>query len=802
MIHKSTTLKCLLLYLAFVIYGSLVPLEFQMLPFNQALKAFRNISYLNLGIHSRADWVANILLFIPLAFLFNGYLWSQHNSRKQVLGSLIVIALCLILSAGIEFIQLYFPQRTVSQNDIIAEGIGAIIGVFTWWFLGERFLLWLSQWREYHSSSLISQRLLLLYLAVLYGYNLLPLDLTISPVEIYHSWREGKIILIPFSSLSTNLIENIYHLTIDCIIWAPISFLLLVTAKRSILSAWGLTLSAALLLELIQLFIYSRITDVTDLITAAIGATIGIILWITTRQHRPQNATNNPLQSKHSGIIPHLLIASGSFVVWTTILGIIFWYPYNFNTDRAYILEAISTLKQVPFHAYYYGTEFRAITEVFHKILFFTPYGILSVIIFRTNKVDTPLQSIGIFTLIAGAFAGLIIESGQLLLPEKHADITDLMLEILGVLLGYWGTSIVANTMTKQHERAYQPQPSNNDTPLKKNTLTQPLIAMTLGMASMIIIGTIALRSTSIPYNVRELFSNGSQLLSLTSLSLALYWGLGIPAYLGRWLMGGKKEKRRIIIFPLLIICHASLMYLFIRVAVPIESIHDILGYPILHWPWEWELLWRFIALFGAISLLLSCSAAIWIAVPPFYSVRNRGGRRWFVAAFLFLPLSHWVVIEQASTDNLTELMLYQGSWLSSILIAIWIIILGATASLLSASFAKFLPSRILSLIIALLSILPAYLALHLGTESAIHKYGNTFSALQFLLSTDRLHLSDGINLFFRYAIAQMTLMGIIALAQLPIWIFLANQRNKWGSSRSKPPKTHHPTPARLPSGS
>ncbi len=801
MVHKSTILKCLLLYLAFVIYGSLVPLEFRMLPLEQALEAFRNISHLNLGIQSRADWVANILLFIPLAFLFNGYLWLRCNAKKQIFSPLIVVALCLILSAGIEFTQLYFPQRTVSQNDIIAEGIGAIIGVFIWRRLGAHFLLWLSQWQEHHSSSSISQRLLLLYIVVLYGYNLLPLDLTISPVEIYRSWREGRIILIPFSSLSTSWVENLYHLTIDCIIWSPISFLLLSTTRKTLLSAWGLTFSAALLLELMQLFIYSRTTDITDLITAAAGATIGIILWRISIKYWPQNATKNTFSSEQSGI-SRLLIAGASFVIWTAILGVVFWYPYNFSTDRAYILDAVSTLNQVPFHAYYYGTEFRAITEVFHKVLFFMPYGILSVIIFHTNKTDTPPQSIGILTLIVGVIAGLIIESGQLFLPGKHADITDLMLETLGVFLGYWGASAVTATMAKRHKKAPQLQPGNSDalTPLKKHILTQPLIAMALGMASMIIIGTIALRSTGIPYNIRELFSDASQLSGLIYISFAFYWGLGAPAYLSRWLMGGGEGEKRAIIFPLLIICHASLMYLFIRVAVPIESIHDILGYPILDWPWEWELLWRFIALFGAISLLLSCAAAIWIAAPPFYSVRNRGRMRWLIAAFLVLPFSHWVVIEQASTDNLTELMLYQSSWLSSILIAIWLIILGAAASLLSASFANFLPSRILSIIIALLSILPAYLALYLGTASAIQKYGITFSALQFLLSTDRLHLSDGINLFIRYAIAQATFMGIIALAQLPVWIFLANQRNKWGSSRSKLPKAHHPTSARLPS--
>ena len=67
------------LYGAFVIYGSLVPLNFQPRPLAEAIDAFRNIRYLNLDIASRADWVANILLFVPLAFL-TLMLWGRFKT--------------------------------------------------------------------------------------------------------------------------------------------------------------------------------------------------------------------------------------------------------------------------------------------------------------------------------------------------------------------------------------------------------------------------------------------------------------------------------------------------------------------------------------------------------------------------------------------------------------------------------------------------------------------------------------------------------------------------------------------------
>ena len=68
-------------YSAFVIYGSLVPLHFQRQPLDEAWAYFQQIPYLDLGIGSRADWVANILLFVPLAFLWHGVLWPRRVDR-------------------------------------------------------------------------------------------------------------------------------------------------------------------------------------------------------------------------------------------------------------------------------------------------------------------------------------------------------------------------------------------------------------------------------------------------------------------------------------------------------------------------------------------------------------------------------------------------------------------------------------------------------------------------------------------------------------------------------------------------
>lgn len=74
MVTRTSYAIAAAVYTVLAIYGSLVPLEFRPVPLDEAVERFRNVPYLTLGLQSRADFVANILLFIPLAFLAMGAL--------------------------------------------------------------------------------------------------------------------------------------------------------------------------------------------------------------------------------------------------------------------------------------------------------------------------------------------------------------------------------------------------------------------------------------------------------------------------------------------------------------------------------------------------------------------------------------------------------------------------------------------------------------------------------------------------------------------------------------------------------
>jgi len=416
-----------LAYTAFVIYGSLVPLEFRALPWDEALAQFGAIPFLKLGIGSRADWMANLLLFIPLAFLWMGAMAAGSGPLRTMLATLVLIPAATTFSLGIEFTQLFFPQRTVSQNDIFAETLGGIIGVVVWWVMGGRFVAWLQSWQQTHARAALAERLAWVYLAGVLVYNVLPLDLTISLVEIFHKWRDGKVNLIPFGRLPDEAAYALYEIATDALIWTPLALLWRLDGTRSAWRVWGMTMATAAGLESIQLLVYSRVSDVTDLFTAAAGAALGA--WVGGHLSSRDAPAGRPLPW---GAWSPFLLAVG----WMGVLAFVFWFPFDFRTDSAFIKSRLDFIERVPFEVYYFGTEFRAITEVLRKMLFFVPLGGLLAwgVARQPWRWRGPLFALSMLALV---LVPVVIEVGQLMLPHKIVDMTDWFLESLGGSLGY-----------------------------------------------------------------------------------------------------------------------------------------------------------------------------------------------------------------------------------------------------------------------------------------------------------------------------------------------------------------------------
>jgi glycopeptide antibiotics resistance protein len=751
-LHKWLLLACVL-YLAFIIYGSLVPLHYVALPFNEAIERFWHIPYLQLGIRSRADWVANILLFIPFAFLLCALSFRPGATALNLVLAGVIWLFCAALAVSIEFTQLYFPQRTVSINDIIAETSGAMLGIILYSFRGRQLKQFLASLALIRGQASVVTYLLIGYVAIFILYNLLPLDLTLSPVELYKKWREGRIVLLPFSGYRGSAAEIGYAVLSDILLWCPIAVLLYLQQQQAGIRLYSKVLLLALLLEFCQLFVYSRVTDISDVLCALIGTWLSITL-LRLWQHKPPGKTDaTAAQLKHGLLWSLAILAYSLFVL------LLFWYPFNFNFDWAFINQRLQVAQgKVLLESLYFGTEYRAITALLQKLLVFFPLGVLLVLFQRKLSLRWQQQTLQIVGSIYVISLALLCEAMQLALPGKTVDITDAILQIGGAAAGFGFTVFFVN-------RLHRPEAAevNSTNAAAPDLLTEPPAKAATGLyiklASHLAISMLAMfllsRLPVIPYNLRELLSDN--LSAIPGLCLMLYL-LALPAT-----VTFNSYARFILWAPLLCLTQGLVIFWLLYATVPAESLYDIVGAPVTTLPQAIELMLRFIGFFSLIQF--NCMAAM-----QFIYSRNKipATILWLGANAVVALLWYLAVVKMAATDNIVELLADGGSLVAITALTAWLMLLFSAAAYLAQQCSTPVPTRWKYMPLLILFVLPlSWWLLQNATESVIVKYQQAYSALQFLLSTDRTQYAAPLQLFMRYSLAFITLLGLLC------WFFI-----------------------------
>ena len=128
-------------YLLFIVYGSLLPFDWNGLALTTAWANFQHVPLLKLEVASRADLVANLLLYIPFGLLVCGWLVGQSRQPSVlVTGMVLSLLFSVAVALSVEFTQQFFPPRTVSLNDIFAEFAGSVLGIALWPIIGTRLM--------------------------------------------------------------------------------------------------------------------------------------------------------------------------------------------------------------------------------------------------------------------------------------------------------------------------------------------------------------------------------------------------------------------------------------------------------------------------------------------------------------------------------------------------------------------------------------------------------------------------------------------------------------------------------------
>jgi VanZ family protein len=436
---------------ALTIYGSLIPFEYRALPLDEAASAFRDMAfYAPSLVEARGDWMVSVLLFLAIAYAAMGAASVDCPWEVGVGAAVLVVAGCVLLSVAIEFLQVYFPPRTVSINDILVESLGAGVGVVLWLCAGQRVTDWLRRLWAARTLPALARLLLPVYLVVLIVVELMPFDLVLGTSELRLKYEEDKIHLVPFHDLRHGAVFLVKAVS-NMLCFLPLGLLGSLAAGPA---AWTrqrwwraglLGLAAAGAIEFGQLWVYSRYFDTTDIVTgtAAVlaGAWVGRLYW----EHGRALATTSGRPP--AGFVDQALV--GALVAWAVLLAAANWWPLDFTADPGRFppppddqpVHGLRHMYVLPLVDYYWGSKYQALDQFVKRLAAFAPLGGLCALRLTLGPPRPhPYWMVWCIALLVP----LAVEAGKYFLPSHTPSVTNALIGSAAVWTGFMLTRHLA----------------------------------------------------------------------------------------------------------------------------------------------------------------------------------------------------------------------------------------------------------------------------------------------------------------------------------------------------------------------
>lgn len=418
--RRSAWLALALIGLA-VVYGSLVPLDWRPLPLAQAWGQFQAIRLLEIGTEHRADWIANIVLYLPVGFLGLHALRTTWPRAAPAALFALTMAAAAALAVGVEFAQLFFPPRTVSLNDIAAEVMGSLLGAAV-------ALRWSAAFGELLSDlwghlSRHGHHLLALYALAYLAYVLFPYDVVLSWRELADKMADAP----PWGWLAgggggDSAVIRLIKLGVLVVASAPVGAWL--AARRASRDQWGghsstrsrslwqpgtlvLLLCAAIGVELARLFMLSGTPQVMSGLGRAAGMAAGVALWARRDRYTLDDLARAVRRS-----------AAWALPVWLLLVLLVNGWQTTRWLDGPVGGVRWADVRWIPFYYHYFTTEKAALISAASVVATYLPLGVAMWAHGRGPRAAA---------VAAGAIAALM-EACKVSLMGVYADPTNALL--------------------------------------------------------------------------------------------------------------------------------------------------------------------------------------------------------------------------------------------------------------------------------------------------------------------------------------------------------------------------------------
>lgn len=403
------------LWVVFVIYGSLVPLEFRPMTLEEALEKFALTPMLDIGLQGRADWIANGVLYVPVGFLTVAMM-APRTFAGRLFRSLVAMSFGVVLAVAVEFSQLFFPPRTVSLNDLLAETLGTMLGVFLAW----RGHVWLStmlavlrgNWREV-ANALVPAGALLVVLVSWFPFDLLlsTAELAIKANSDFWGWFVAPV------SAGQSLPRLLARLAAEAAVLVPVGVLWARStwAQRksshtaaSLKVAFWLGAALGLLIEVGQWFVFSGVSQGLSVLTRGLGWMLGAWLW--NRRHVWG------LNQWRAGIRRFLWLLAPLHLMGILVLS--GWTSGAWRTTEEALARLDGDLRLVPFYYHYYTSEAIALQSLLAVALLYAPIALWCWALSLSPRVSA----------LVALLLAFVVEAGKLFPASTRPDPTNLLI--------------------------------------------------------------------------------------------------------------------------------------------------------------------------------------------------------------------------------------------------------------------------------------------------------------------------------------------------------------------------------------
>jgi len=408
------------LWVVFVVYGSLLPFEHRALPLEEAWARFMATPYLELGPRSRADWMANLLFYIPIGFLGTAWLGRGRAGTRAALTAPWVLLGGAVLALGVEFAQLFFPPRTVSRNDLLAEGLGLAVGAGLWVLAGARLeALWGAVRRGGRGAL---QAALGLYLLGYLALALIPFDFVLSWAELGWKAEQSGVHGVLLAAACGEGLRCGARLGAEVLATVPLGLLLALVARRRMSYASATAAGGALgfAIEAFQFLLVSGVAQGASVLTRLAGGVAGVGLARTVDAARVERALPYLRPAALVLLVPYL----------ASVALLHGWHGAGWvGLDQA--LEELAGLRFIPFYYHYYTSEPVALRSVVFHLGLYAPVGLA----YWGWVRGVPGSGVGARSgaaAVLGVGLALVVEGSKLFLSGERPDPTNLLIAALG----------------------------------------------------------------------------------------------------------------------------------------------------------------------------------------------------------------------------------------------------------------------------------------------------------------------------------------------------------------------------------